>query len=288
MRYLAIACMLLTSLSGIAADEATKPADVVAQNLDSIGTAEARAAVKSRGIQGTVNFKVLTQRGTIASSDESATADATGIWGYVSEQRKSNFVVKFGSGPWHGERFVFDGDKTSFAVFTSSHRPSSFGDFVHSHDFLLKEGLLGGELSTAWALENLDHSRAKLDYAGLKKIDGHELQCVEYASKSDDMNVKLFFDPETHHHVLTIYSLVWTPGTGHANGVHADQGQTRYTIEERFSDFQADKGLTLPHHYDLRYTQEPQTGASRAYDWDMTADKVLNNIGLDPANFQIK
>ncbi|MFZ0772461.1 MAG: hypothetical protein WCA49_05440 [Candidatus Sulfotelmatobacter sp.] len=70
--------------------------------------------------------------------------------------------------------------------------------------------------------------------------------------------------------------------------IAADQGQTRYTIEERFSDFQADNGITLPRHYDLRYTQEPQNGASRAYDWDMTADKVLTNIPLDPANFQIK
>ena len=102
------------------------------------------------------------------------------------------------------------------------------------------------------------------------------------------MAIKLYFDPETHRHVMTVYSLVWTTGTGHATGTHPDQGQNRYTIEERFGDFQTDSGLTLPRHYDLRFTREPQIGASRLYDFDMTADKFLTNIGLDPANFQIK
>ena len=137
MPYLAVVCLLLTSLLGVAAADDAKPEEIVAKHLDSIGTAEARAAVKSRGIQGTLSFKILA-RGS-ASGDEAATGDATGMWGYISEQRKTNFVMKFGSAAWRGERFVFDGDKTNFAVFTSSHRPSSFGDFVRTQDFLLKE-----------------------------------------------------------------------------------------------------------------------------------------------------
>jgi hypothetical protein len=187
------------------------------------------------------------------------------------------------------ERFAFDGDKTSFAVFTSSHQPSSFGDFVRTQDFILKEGWLGGELTTGWALENLDHSRGRLDSVGLKKIDGHDLQCIEYFPKANtDMAIKLYFDPETYRHVMTVYSMVWQPGVGRDARDSANQRQVRYTIEERFSNFQTDNGLTLPRHYDLRYTQEPQSSPTRAYDWDMTADKVLTNVGLDPANFQIK
>jgi hypothetical protein len=301
MRYLALVCMLLACLSGIAAADDAKPEEIIAKHLDSIGTAEARAAVKSRGIQGTLIFKIL-ERGP-ASGDEASTGDATGIWGYVSEhvseKRESNFVMKFGSAAWRGERFVFDGDKTSFAVFTSSHRPSSFGDFVRTQDFIITEGWLGGELSTGWALLNLDRARGKLNYVGLKKVDGHDLQCMEYVSKADeDMAIKVYFDPENHHHVMTVYSLVWAPGSGRngrratatapASAIGGDQGQIRFTIEERFSDFQADSGLTLPRHYDLRFTREPQNGASRLYDFDMTADKFLTNIGLDPANFQIK
>jgi hypothetical protein len=57
---------------------------------------------------------------------------------------------------------------------------------------------------------------------------------------------------------------------------------------ERFSDFRTDNGITLPCHCELRYTQEPQNGATRNYYWDMTAEKVLNNVSLDPQNFEMK
>ncbi|MGA2414961.1 MAG: hypothetical protein ABSF59_10955 [Candidatus Sulfotelmatobacter sp.] len=283
MRRLGVICVLLTSLSTLAAAEDIKLEDVVARHLAAIGTPEARAAVKSRGIQGTLQFRDLTGR----------IGNATGNWGEVSEKQDWNFVMKFGSGEWRGERFVFNGDKVDFAVFTSSRRPSPFGDFVHSQEYLIKEGLLGGELSTGWALENPDRNHGKLEYLGLKKEEGRDLLCVEYFAKGNsDMKIKLFFDPETFQHVMTQYSLIWTPGSGHnaprTGGSRSDEGQSRYLIEERFSDFHADNGITLPRHYDLRYTQEPQRGGSRSYDWDMVADKVFTNIAVDPANFEIK
>jgi hypothetical protein len=276
MRSIAAICTLLISLSrvGNAADNPTAE-ELIAKHLDSIGTAEARAAVKSRGVQGALHFKDLAGK----------VGDEVGYWGLVSEQHKSNFVMKWGSGEWRGERFVFDGDKTNFAVFTSSHRPSAFGDFVRLQDFILKEGLLGGEFSTNWALANLDHSKAKLNSAGLKKVDGTDLDCIEYASKANDMTVKIYFEPETHHHVLTVYSLVVEPVMGPGISSSSRQLPIRHTIEERFSDFQTANGITLPRHYDLRYTQETQT---RNYEWNMSADKVLDNIPVDPANFQIK
>jgi hypothetical protein len=85
-----------------------------------------------------------------------------------------------------------------------------------------------------------------------------------------------------------VYSLIWQPGVGRNARDGANQRQIRYIIEERFSDFQPDNGITLQRHYDVRYTQEPQNGSTRAYDWEMTADNVITNISLDPANFQIK
>jgi len=257
----------------------TKPEEIVAKHLDSIGTTEARAAIRSRAVQGTLRFKIL-----VGGSGE-----VVGSWGRVSEQRKSNFVMRFGNGDWRGEQFIFDGDKTSFAAATSSHRWSVFAKFVLSQDFIVKEGLLGGELSTAWALQNLDQSRVKLDSIGLKKVDGRELQGIEYHSKGNtDMTVKLYFEPETYHHVMTVYSVEVAPNMGHSVTTSARQQEIRYTIEERFSDFQKDNGITLPRHYDLQYTQELQSGSTRVYDWDMTADKILNNLDLDPGNFRLK
>jgi hypothetical protein len=255
-----------------------KPEEIVAKHLDSIGTAEVRGAVKSRAVQGKLRFKVLVGGG----------GEVVGSWGRVSEQRKSNFVMRFGTGEWRGEQFVFDGDKASFAAATSSHHRSAFADFVSSQDFIIKEGLLGGELSTAWALQNLDPGRVKFDSLGLKKIDGHELHGIEYHLKGHtDMTVKLFFDPETYRHVATIYSVAISPNLGRSITDSSKQQEIRYTIEERFSDFKAEDGITLPRHYDLQYTQELQNGSTRVYDWDMTADKIMNNVGLAPANFQL-
>ncbi|MGA9907569.1 MAG: hypothetical protein WA412_00240 [Candidatus Sulfotelmatobacter sp.] len=256
-----------------------KAEDIVAKHLDSIGTREARAAVKSRAVQGKLRFKILV----------GGTGEVEGSWGRVSEGRKSTFVMRFGLGDWRGEQFVFNGDKTWFAAATASHVPSQFAKFVNGQDFIIKEGLLGGELSTGWALLNLDPERVKLDSIGLKKIDGHELQGIEYHSKGHtDMTIKMYFDPETFRHVMTVYSYAVEPNMSHTITDSVNQQEIRYTIEERFSDFQTDNGITLPHHYDLQYSQELQNGSTRVYDWDMTADRILTNLNLDPGNFAVK
>jgi hypothetical protein len=258
----------------------TKPEEIVAKHLDSIGTAQARAAITSRAIQGTLRFKILVGGGGVA----------VGSWGRVSDHLKTKFVMRFGSGTWRGEQFIFDGEKTSFAAATSTHQYSDFAKFVSAQDFIIKEGLLGGELSTAWALQNLDPNRVRLESLGLKKIDGHELQGIEYVSKGGTkLTVKIYFDPETYRHMKTVYSVVEVPeGSSHGITTSVYQQEIRYTLEERFSDYKTDSGITLPRHYDLQYTEELQDGTTHLYDWDMTADALHDNIGLDPANFQVK
>jgi hypothetical protein len=96
---------------------------------------------------------------------------------------------------------------------------SSFGEFVHSQDQIVREGLLGGSLSTAWALLNLDHNQPKLTYEGLKKVDGRQFHDLRYRCKrNDDMNIYLYFDPETYRHgtngenVLPVVSITMLRG----------------------------------------------------------------------------
>jgi len=259
----------------------SKPEEIVAKHLDSIGTAEARAAITSRAIQGTLRFKILV----------GGAGEAVGSWGLVSDHRKSKFVMRFGKGNWRGEQFIFDGDKTSFAAATASHQYSDFAMFVSAQNFIVEEGLLGGEFLTAWALQNLDPNRVRLESLGIKKVDGQELDVIRYFTKpgTGELTVKVYFDPKTYRHVKTVYSALVTPqGSAHGITTSVDQQEIRYTIEERFSDFQTDNGITLPRHYDLQYTEELQNGSTRVYDWDMTAEQLHNNVGLDPANFQVK
>lgn len=268
-----------SACSAYAAD--MKPEEVVAKHLDSIGTAQARAAIKTRAVQGRLRFRIL-----VGGSGESG-----GTWGRVSDGPKSNFVMKFGAtgkSDWWGEQFVFDGDKTFFATPTSNHQWSAFGRFVHDHDFMVKESLLGGELSAGWPL--LNPEGVKIESLGRKKIDGHDAECIGYHSKGHgDLVVKLYFDAETFHHVMTVYTLESSAGLGgHSPTSSVSQQEIRYKIEERFSDFQTDNGITLPRHYDLQYSRELQNGGTLLYDWEMTADKTADNVGLDPENFHVK
>ena len=289
---------IIVSISAFA--ENLKPEEVVARHLSSIGTPEARAAIKSRVVQGSLKMHILVGGG----------GDVTGTWGRVSEQRQSNFVMRFAAGgDWRGEQFVFDGERAGFATATSSHTRSVFAQFVSSQDFIVKEGLLGGELSTGWALQNLDQNHAKLQSIGTRKVDGKELTGLQYLSKAiHDMQVKIYFDPDTFHHVMTVYTVETAAGMAREITESVYQHENRYTIEERFSDFQAVDGLTLPTHYHLQYTQEVQTGNSdtgasitgpttthaellgstRVYDWDMTAEQIHHNMNLDPKNFHVK
>jgi len=276
--HFSIACLLFASFSGIAA-AGTKPEDVVAAHLASIGTAEARSAIKSRAVQGTLRFAV-----TLGGAGQTG-----GNWQLLSAEGKAKFVMKFGDARWWGEQVVCDGGKPFVSAATASHKRSAFGEFIANNDSIVKDGLLGGELGGAWALENLERNHVRLEYMGVKKVDGRDLEGLEYVSKNNGiMTVKLYFEPDTHHHVLTVYSVVQSPPIAHTDIANARQQERRYVLEERFGDFQTDAGITLPRQYDLRYSQQLQEGATSGYDWSMIADKVLENPIIDPGNFQAK
>ena len=278
MRPIIMICMWLAAISGAMAAD-TKAEDIVAQHLDSIGTAAARAGVTSLAVQGTLHFKIILGGG----------GESSGSWQRLTEGHKSKFVMKFGDNKWWGEQFVFDGNKTSIAAANSTHRWSALGAFVVGQDNIVKDGLLGGELGSGWALASIDEHHAKLESLGRKKVDDRELDAIEYLSKSNgNMVVKLYFDPETHHHVMTTYTIEMSANITSNDIQNARQQTSHYSLEERFSDFQAENGLTLPRQYDLRYSQQLQNGSTVSYEWAMTADKVLQNPIIAPTNFQEK
>ena len=124
-------------------------------------------------------------------------------------------MIKLANNDYRGEQFVTDGDKVSVAATTSNHRWSDFGEFVRSQDQIVREGLLGGELTTAWALLNLAENKAKLNYDGEKKVDGRPAYQLTYHSKKrDDLTIHLYFDAETYRHVFTTYSIALASGLG--------------------------------------------------------------------------
>ena len=64
--------------------------------------------------------------------------------------------------------------------------------------------------------------------------------------------------------------------------------ETRYRIDEMFSDFATVDGLTLPKRYVLSYSQELQDGRTNLWQWDVTTQVVNNNIDVDPRNFEVR
>jgi hypothetical protein len=204
----------------------------------------------------------------------------------VSEARKSHFLLKVNANDYHGEQFICDGQHTSVAATTANKSRSHFGEVVRTQDIILREGLIGGVLSTAWPLLDIAGRKASLSYEGLKKIDGRELQVIRYRSqKSSDLEIFLYFDPEASRHVLTIYELAIRPSMA-TETLNARQEQNRYRIEERFNDFKSVDGLTLPSKYELRFTEELQNGFTQSLEWDISTTHIENNISLDPRNFQ--
>ena len=286
---------LLLAGSAFAAND-LKPEEVLRRHLDSIGTAAARAAAKSRVVEGTASYQVLVGGSGVIHGNAVM----------VSEGRRLQLRLKIVASRYNGEKFLSDGDKTFVEGTYEDHSRSELGQFLRGEDFALREGLLGGALSTAWPLLDLDARKGKLKYEGRKKVDGTELEVVSYhPKKNTDMDITLYFEPETFRHVRTVYSVSQAPGLAPPQALAVtDQGpgvtaagssdidsarrqQTRYRIEERFGDFKLADGLTLPSHYELRFTEELAGGFTKSVEWQVNTTRVLNNVTLDPRNFQI-
>jgi hypothetical protein len=298
--------LIAQALPSYAAD--MKPEDIVAKHLDSIGTAQARAAAKSRVVEGTVDYRILV--GGAGNLDGKSVL--------VSEADKVQFMMKLNNNLYHGEQFIYDGKDYQIARTTANKNRSSLGEFVQVQDVVLREGLWGGALSTAWPLYDLNGHKVKLTYAGIKKVDGNDAIELRYSpKKSSDVDISLFFDPQTFRHVETVYFVRQRaqlgnvdpqlanaqatgpeagptfPATGGVVGqtnetATASQQETRYRLEEHFSDFESFGGLNLPTHYTIHFSQELGSGRTTVSEWKIIATQISNGVGVDPRNFEVK
>jgi hypothetical protein len=202
MRYVAVLIAILAMLPLSPAKDEFQPSDFVQQHLNSIGTDEARAAVKNRFAEGIVTSTIVNGGPQVWEGNEV----------FASEGEKLATVLKFPPSVYRSEWFVRDGKKSSIAP----ERPrvwSQLGQFIMVNNEILTEGLWGGTLSTGWAVSRRPENRAKLQDRGLKKVEGRELRRVEYLPrKSSDLDIQLYFEPDTFRHVMTIYLMAkWPP-----------------------------------------------------------------------------
>lgn len=257
-----------------------KPEEVVAKHLASIGTPDALASVKSRIMVG--NSKAFTHSNKINTP-----VARTGPAQIASEGNKVLLAMIFNSTSYPFEKAGYDGQKLTIGLLESGKR-SALGNFLMSYDTIVKQGLIGGALSSAWPLLNLDSKNAKLSYSGTKKINDRQVHELKYMPRNagGNLQISLFFDAETFRHVRTEYQHVIPARMGITPEESISQLENRYKLVEEFSDFKLEDNLMLPHTYKLRLSIEEQNN-TQVFEWEINLSQFVFNQTLDVAAFNV-
>lgn len=252
------------------AGQKLKAEELVAKHLESLGTPEARAAVKNRLAAGRVLVRFISQKNQTEGRVVLASAGGKNFLG-----------MNLSAGDYSLEKFVFDG-KRSHVGYAHNGRRSVLGSFVDSNSWIIEESLLAGTLSDSWALASSEKGR--LSSEGVKKIDGKDVYALGYSRKGSDIDVKIYFDKETFRHVRTEYKRVSSAGIGRTPEESSRFIETRYRVVEDFADFRPEAGLMLPHSYKLMYSVSGQNGTTEI-EWNLELNEFAFNQNLDENTF---
>lgn len=260
-------------------DTKLTPAEIVSKHLESIGPAEARARVQGTRIKGASVVSVkLCGEGQVEGQ------------ALLASQGAANLInLKFETPAYPYELLRFDGKKFIAIPFKPGSR-TCLAQFFQDNEVIFKEGLAGGILSESWPLLKIEEKNPKLEYSGLKKIDGRELHALRYGPrKGSEMKIMLYFDPQTFQHVRTEYSQVVYANEqrriGSGSGMPGpNQMASNAHIEayEEFSDFKVESGLNLPHTYKFHLSVQSELRPALV-DWVLNLTDFAFNVPFDPA-----
>ncbi|MEP6944515.1 MAG: hypothetical protein ABJA02_01260 [Acidobacteriota bacterium] len=271
------AVVILIAATTLLSAQKLKAEDVIAKHLESIGTAEARAATKNMIAVGTGTSKYL------------STADLSADGRIVIASEGPKFFLGINltatSTRFADELFTFDGENGGAASPRQGQR-SNLGTFVQANKMMIDQGLFGGELSTGWVMENISENKGKIAYAGIKKIDGTEMYALDYSKKGGgDIEVTLYFDKSNFRHLRTEYKRMSSAGIGSKPEYSSQYIETRFKIIEEFGDHRPEGGLTLPHSYRIVYSSSGQSGTVEA-EWKFAMSEFAKNQKFDPSTFK--
>ena len=266
MRRSLPAAAIVTLLgAGLArAEDKPTPESIVARHLAALGWTDATAAQALRVVEGRCRFEIRRGGG----------GGLEGMTRVSSDGRRYGIDLRFSSSEYPGESLAYDGNKVQVG-FIQPRLRSPMSEFLNTYDVLLKEGLVSGALSTAWPLHDLAGRRPKLKYGGLKKVGENRLHAIAYkaARGQGDVEVLLYFEPESFRHVRSEYRLALLPSISSAIDRSASQQDTRFEVVETFADFETAAGITLPKHWVVTFSMDgPSTNA--LWRWDSTVEKV--------------
>lgn len=260
-------------------DDKLKAEDVVAKHLEALGPQAARDAAMTRIVGGS-SRAVFKARSTSGAIDGQVVI--------ASDEDKVVLGMKFDAPNYPGERFGFNGKKFTVGYLTPGVR-SPLGNFALTNSEIFKEGLVGGTLTSAWALLNTAERKAKLEYAGTDKVNDRPAHKLKYyPNKGSDLKITLYFDAETFQHVRTQYDRVVGARLG-AGGIdnQTRQQETRYKIVEDFGDYKEEGKLKLPHSYKLQLEINKTDGSSLDR-WEMVLDQFAFDQEIDERMFNVE
>lgn len=282
LTQLLIACALASALAAVSpgttpAPDKMKPEEVVAKHLESIGTAEARAKAKSHVILGQA----------VATFRLGSTGTAAGGSVLASQGTRNLVAIVYGNQEYPYEKVGYTGKEVTVAEIKPGVY-STLGQFFRQHEFPMTEGLLAGTLSASWPLLDMSERKAKLKYAGSKKIEGRQMHVLEYDSKnSGGLKTTLFFDAENFRHVRTEYERRITQLMAREVSVTQQQGDAITKLTEDFSDFKEEAGLMLPHTYKLQLSVESLKRRT-LQDWVFTLTQFNFTRQIEDAEFDVR
>ncbi|MDM7997880.1 MAG: hypothetical protein QUT30_19595 [Acidobacteriota bacterium] len=288
-------CCAQTSLL-IGQEKELTAAELIAAHVKSLGKPADVAQIKSRGISGKAAVQFI--QGAKGQIND-------GQFICVSEGNKLGLRMTFSDTNYPQEYFAYNGSEVSVGYISPGQR-SPLADFIFRYNGLMKEGFLGGTLSTTWPL-----LRAKQnDYVYSKeKLENGDYHVLEYTSKNTQGNVKikLYFEPKTYHHVRTEYRVRLSndlsamesvntggnpdpinrdailssgrPGATRPRAtIQGNQADSIYMMTEKFGNFANIGGLVLPQDYSIEYSMEG-TGATFLAKWVLLAEHWMPNRG---------
>lgn len=276
-RNVVLAHVLALALCSVAhPEEKVTPGQLVAKHLESIGPAEARAAVKNVTAVG--SSKAIFRSRSVSRIDGRAVVS--------SEEDKILIGMAFDALQYPHEKMGFDGKDMTVAYASPGVR-SPLANFVQTYAEIFKQGLVGGTLSTVWCLLKGEDGDFKLEHNGRKKIGDSTVEVFRFTpKKGSDLKITLFFDSETYRHVRSEYRRVVSGQMGLDPARSAEGRESRYTLVEEFSDFKKEGGLTLPHSYKLSLSID-RSGGTQVSDWIMSFDRFLFNQPINPQSFNV-
>lgn len=273
INYSAILVFVLCA-SSIAEAQKMDVGRVIQGHLEAIGTAENRAALKDMTASGIARYTILRTGGIRAD----------GPVVVASDSNKMLLGMRFNSPNYTGDIIIFDGSKLKVG-YTINNVRSYLGDFLNRYQEPVNRGLFSGALTTSWFMYDPTFRNSRIEYDGVKKIDGKEVYALSVLPKGgSNVDIQLFFEKDTFRHVRSVYKIVIGSIQGATVDTSSQRRGQRQTLIEDFSDFRNEKGLTLPHGYRLYVIYDGETD-TKEFEWVMTFSEFLFNQKLDPNSF---